>query len=233
MPKPVLTSAERMLRQSADDKTAGSPQYRQPVSPHWSDEEEEWTADQATSHGHERTANENTEPLSSQLPYSEQDHRLDGGHPSQNSSINFRPGVEGPPDYVEDASGRRERYIINEFGKRVAWPYMDHEQSSDDGTGNSDMVHLESGRILPRAEWEAGRSWEPSSDEDQNPSQSQPHPIPRTKRTTPSKDQDSDHQIPVVQNRQSAGFRGSRRQRVAGHKGRSRHGNGGSLHLDQ
>ncbi len=219
-----------MLRQGADDQAAGHPQYRQPVSPHWSDAEEEGTGNQATSHRHDRSANENSGPLSSLMRYSEQYHRLDGGQTSPNSGINFRPSVEGPPDYVEDGFGRRERYITNELGQREPWPYMDHEQSSDDGTGNSDMVHLESGRILPRPEWEAGReaghSWEPSSDEDQNPSQSQPQPIPRTKRTMPSKDEDSDHEIPVVQNGQSAsegavnkGLRSVKKRRIMGTEG--------------
>lgn len=224
-----------MSYQGAEPQAAVRPRYRQTVGPYWSDSEGEYdgTLSQASVRGRHFDSNEHGEPLSPPPPYSEQGHDLGGGPVLLNSRVNLYPGEGGRAEYVTDEAGRRERYIINENGERVPWPFPDHENSSDDGDGDSDMVHLESGRILPRSEWEADHPWEyssddPSDDSDQEMSQSHRCPMPRTSNSTPrhwsSGDDKSDSKVPKVRSGHNAGSRYRRRQSLAGGGGQSRHG---------
>ena len=129
--------------------------------------------------------NEYGEPRSSPPPYSEHDQHVAGGDMLPNEHFNLYPDEGGRAVYITDSSGRRERYVENDRGERVPWPLPDHIDSSDDGDGDSDMAHLESGRIIPRSEWEADHEWYPSSDEPSSDDTdaeclSHRYPMPRT-----------------------------------------------------
>lgn len=115
-------------------------------------------------------------------PYYERDDDLGGGEILPNYLFNIYLNGTLRPDYVTDSSGRRERYIIDERGERVAWPLPDHVDTSEDDE-DSDMVHLESGRIIPRSEWEADHPWEPSSEEPSDEEFSERHrsPMPQAR----------------------------------------------------
>ena len=227
----VLNQASDQSRGHKYTQASGRRQYRQVVSPHWSDSEEE-VLNQASNSRCGYRYNEYGEPQSPPPPYSEQDHGLDGGQTLSSSRVNLYPGEGGRPDYVTDSSGRRERYIINERGERVPWPFPDHENSSDDGDGDPNMMHMESGRVIPRSEWEADHSMEyssdePSDDRDREVYQNHHSPMNRTRDRTPSRwtsgSDDCDREIPRVRRGHSAGSRHSGRQSLAGCGRPSRH----------
>ena len=89
----------------------------------------------------------------------------------------------------------------------MPWPIVDYENSSYNGEEDQDMMYLESGRVLPRSEWDAAYPVECSSDEsvdDRHPITSQDHrgPKPDTRRATlrdrSSEDDDLDSERPNV-----------------------------------
>ena len=260
MSRRVLTNAERSLRQGAETQAAGRRQYRQTVSPHWSDSEDEvlnpasdhsrgHTYTQATGRRQYRQTvgphwsdsedevlnqasnsrcgyryNEYGEPQSPPPPYSEQNHGFDGGQTLSNSRVDLYPGEGGHSDYVTDSSGRRERYVVNERGERIPWPFPDHENSSDDGDSDPNMMHMESGRIIPRSEWEADHpmeysSDEPSDDRDRAVYRNHHAPMIRTRDRTPSRwtseSDDCDRENTRVRRGHTAGSRHSGRQSLA------------------
>ena len=143
------------------NEVAGRLYHSYPSRPDWSDSEDD-DLDQSPTRG--PSYNPHGEPHSPAPPYSEHDRHLNEGEPLPNSRFNLNPGEGGRPAYITDSSGRRERYIIDGGGERVLWPYPDHVDSSDDD-GESEMIHLESGTVIPRAEWDAHHPWYPSSDE--------------------------------------------------------------------
>ena len=151
-------------------------------------------------------------------PYHERDGDLGGGEMLPNHLFNIYPYGERRPDYVTDSSGRRERYVIDGRGERVAWPLPDHVDTSDDDE-DSDVVRLESGRIMPRSEWEADHQWEPSSDEpsddtDEDYYQRHRSPVPQT-RTSPystSERERRDREAARIRSGHSAGARHSRQE---------------------
>ena len=113
----------------------------------------------------------------------------------------------GRADYATYDSGRCERYVIDGFGHRVPWPIVDYENSSYNGEEDQDMIYLESGRVLPRSEWDAECPVKCSSDEsvdDRHPVTSQDHrgPRPDTRRARlrdrSSEDDDFDSERPSV-----------------------------------
>lgn len=192
---------------------------------------EEEILDQASDDRHGHRYNEYGEPQSPPPPYSEHDQHVGEGGILPNERFNLYPGEGGRAVYITDSSGRRERYVENNRGERVPWPLPDHIDSSDDSDGDSDMVHLESGRIIPRSEWEADHEWYPSSDEpssddtDAEYSQSHRYPMPRT--TTPPywtpEHELLHHEVPRIRNGHSPAFRRSGRQRQSGRERRSHH----------
>ena len=156
-------------------------QYRQTVGPSWSDSEEEENPSQHSNHRSDHRLNEYGEPLSPPPPYSEQDYSLGGDPTWSHDRINLYPGEGGRADYVIDSSGRRERYVVDGFGHRVPWPFVDRENSSYNGEEDPDMIYLESGRVLPRSEWDEEHpveysSGDPADDREQDTSQSRRAP---------------------------------------------------------
>ena len=128
--------------------------------------------------------------------------------------------------------------VIDERGDHVSWPFSDRENSSDDGDGDPDMIYLESGRILPRSQWEASHPVEyssegPSDDTDGEVFQNHRRPLPRVGNWTPrhwSSEDDSapsDREAPRTMSGHSAGSRYRGRQSLAGRGGRLRHRTGG------
>ena len=242
MPRRGHTSAERVFCQEEELEAGERLRYSRPVEPRWSDfdegvterrrpDSEEESFNQVSNDRRGHRYNEHGEPQSPPLPYSEHDHQIGGGEMLPNSGFNLYPGESGRPVYITDSSGRRERYVENERGERVPWPLPDHIDSSDDGDGDSDMVHLESGRVLPRSEWEATHPCHPSSDEsssddtDGHISQTHRYPMPRT-RTSPSwtsEHESSPHEAPRVRSEHSPAFRQSGRRGHAGRGGRCHH----------
>lgn len=161
------------------------------------------------------------EPQSPPPPYSQHDQAGGGGEGTlPNEGFNLYPGEDGRAVYITDSLGRRERYVENGYGERVPWPLPDLVDSSDDGDGDADMVHLETGRIIPRSEWEADHERHPSSDEpssdgmDAEFSQSHRYPMPRT-RTPPYWTQEhelSHREVPRIRSGRSPASRRSGRQ---------------------
>ena len=235
MSKEVTANAERVLDQNVEIQPAERSMYRQTVDPGWSDSEED-TLNQASIGAHRPIIEDYAEPLSPPPPpYSERDYRPDEGHALFDSGVNLFPLPGGRADYVTDETGRRERYVINEQGERVPWPFPDHENSSDDGEEDPNMVYMESGRILPRSEWEVDHRCEPSSDDmsddpRHDTPQSRRRPVARTRDRTPRywtpEHDEFDSEIPRVRSAHSAGSRFSRRQRLARREGRSSHETG-------
>ena len=159
-------------------------------------------------------------------PYYERDDHLGGGEVLPDYyPFNMYPNG-GRPDYVTDSSGRRDRFVRDERGERVAWPLPDHVDTSDDDSG-SDMVHLESGRVLPRSEWEADHSWEPSSEEpsDEEFSQRRRSPMPQTRTSaysTPERER-HDREVARIRGGHGAGAGRGRRESHQGYGAHSRH----------
>ena len=158
------------------------------------------------------------EPYYPPPPYHHGDGDLGEGEMLPDYFFNMHPDGLGRPDYVTDSSGRRERYIIDGRGERVAWPLPDHVDTSDDDE-DSDMVHLESGRIMRRSEWEADHQWEPSSEEpsdgsDEEFPQRRRSPMPQT-RANPyatSERERRDREAARIRNGYGAGARRGRRE---------------------
>ena len=259
MPRRILNSADRARRQDEEIRTTSPLHDRLLVGPSRSNEEEDMRAasrlqqiqfavpdrsdeedgenpNELSSHGRDRGVNQYGEPLSPPPPYSppdsEQGHGLREDRVWSNDRVNLYPGEGGRPEYVTDSTGRRERYVIDGFGRRVPWPYADRENSSYNGDEDPDMIYLESGRVLPRAQWEAEHPTEYSSDgsvegENQDAHQSD-HGGPRpTRDTTPrhwnSDNDDSDREIPRPRGEHRARSRQSGRQSLAGRGGRFGH----------
>ena len=156
------------------------------------------------------------EPYLPPPAYDERDNDLGEGERLPNYLFNMYPNEGHRPDYVTDSTGRRERYIIDERGERVAWPLPDHVDTSDDDE-DSDMVHLESGRVIPRSEWEADHQWEPSSEEPSDGSDeefSQRHrssiPQSRTRPYSTSAREYHDREVARIRSGYTAGARRSR-----------------------
>ena len=196
-------------------QAAGRQRYRQVVGPDWDDSEEEGDLSQPSNQGSDRGVNQYGEPLSPPPPYSEQDHSLGGNPMWSNDRVNLYPGEEGRADYVTDRLGRRERYVVDGFGHRVPWPFVDRENSSYNGVEDPDMIYLESGRVLPRNEWNAEHPMEYSNDgsvdRGRDTSLSHRGSRPQRRRTRPrhwsSEDDDSDRDIPRPRSEHRAGSR--------------------------
>lgn len=187
MPRGDHTNAEREFGQDAEFQAEERLPYCLPFEPHLSDSNEEVagrrlsdpegkSSIQALDERRGHRCNEYGEPQSPPPPYSEHDQHVAGGDMLPNEHFNFYPGEGGRAVYITDGSGRCERYV-----ERVPWPLPDHIDSSDDGDG----AHLESGRIIPRSEWEDDHEWYPSSDEPPSDNtdaeyQSHRYPMPRT-----------------------------------------------------
>ena len=99
------------------------------------------------------------------------------------------------------------------------------------------MIYLESGRVLPRSQWEARPTVEyssegPSDDTDGQVSQNHRRPMPQAGSRTPrhwsSEDESglSERESPRVESRYSAKARYRGRQSLAGRGGRLRHRTG-------
>lgn len=242
MPRRVPTNADRVVHQNEVIQAAGRQRYRQGVGPDWNDSEEEGDLSQPSNQGRDRGINQYGEPLSPPPPYSEQDHSIGGNPIWSNDRVNLYPGEEGRADYVTDNLGRRERYVIDGFGRRVPWPFVDRENSSYNGVEDPDMIYLESGRVLPRNEWDAEHPVEYSSDgsvDDKGRDTSLSHggSRPQTRRTRPrhwsSEDDDSDRETPRPRSGHRAGSRYSGRRSLRGRGGRFRHGIGeGTPHVE-
>ena len=240
MPRRVATNTEQVFRQDAVIQAPGRLRCRQTVGPSWSDLEEE-NVSQAPNHGRGRRINEHREAQSTPPPppYSERDPRR---RPSSRSRFNLYPREGGLAEYESTSSGGRDRVVINEHGERVSWPFPDHENSSDDGDGDPDMIYLESGRIFPRSEWEATHPVEyssegPSDDTDGEVSRNHHRPMPyagsRTPRHWISEDDSggSDRETPRAMSGDSAGSRYRGGQSLAGRGERPRYRIGeGSRH---
>ena len=184
--------AENMANHQADGNLRQNPSLRR----RWSESDDEYFARTYYSRSlaesrqddvHQETTripgsstNPYGEPYLPPPSYHEGDRDLGEGEMLPNYLFNMHPNGLGRPDYVTDSSGRRERYIIDGRGERVAWPLPDHVDTSDDDE-DSDMVHLESGRVIPRSEWEADHQWEPSSEE---PSDGTDEEFPQRHRST-------------------------------------------------
>ena len=188
MSSQVLADAERVRHQDEVNRAATRQQYRRSISPYRSDSEKEGNLNQASSHGVDHDVSEYGEPPYPPSPYSEP-HHIRGGEPIWlNARVNLYPGEGGSEDFVTDSSGRRERYVIDGFGNRVSWPWKDRPNSSFEGEEDDpDMIHLESGRIMIRSEYEAEHPMEYSSDDSVDdghpgPSQSRRVPSPQTGR---------------------------------------------------
>lgn len=217
-------------------------QYRQTVGPSWSDSEEEENPGQPSNHRPDHRLNEHGEPLSPPPPYSEQDHGLSGDQTWSHDRVNLYPGEGGRAEYVTDSSGRRERYVVDGFGHRVPWPFVDRENSSYNGEEDPDMIYLESGRVLPRSEWDDERPMEyssedPADDREQDNSHSRRAPGLETRRARPrhwsSEDDDSDCEDSRTRGGHGAGPRSSGRQSLAGRGGQFGRGSGErSTHVD-
>ena len=218
-----------MLSQDEVFRAAGRRQHRQTVGPSWSDSEEEGSPSQSSNHGQDHSVNEYGEPLSPPPPYSGQDQVW------SNDRVNLYPGEGGRAEYVTDSSGRRERYVIDGFGHRVPWPFVDRENSSYNGEEDPNMMYLESGRVLPRSEWDAEHPMEYSSEEsagdgEQDASQSGGGPRHETRRARPrhrsSEDDNSDGDVPRTRDGYRAGSRSSGRRSLARRGGQFAHGIG-------
>lgn len=206
----LSTSAEPVQHQHEGAQTTERQQYRQTVGPHWSDSEGEENPTRPSSHGRSRGINASGEPLSPPPPYSEQDKSPGSGKVWLEERINLRPGVGDTAEYVVDDSGHRQRYVIDGFGDRVPWFYEDHYDSEDDDE-DSDMVCLESGRKLPRSEWETQHPTEYSSDEmmdDRQPSTSPSHRGSRPQKRPTEELQDLAVETESGERRQSLAGRG-------------------------
>lgn len=143
------------------------------------------------------------------------------------SSFNLYPREGGLPEYVPTSSGGRDRLVLDERGDLVSWPFADWEISSGDSDEDPDMIYLESGRILPRSQWEARHTVEyssegPSDDTDGQVSQNHRRPMPQAGSRTPrhwsSEDESglSERESPRVESRHSARSRYRGRQSLAG-----------------
>lgn len=224
MSRQAHNNAEQVRRQSEGTSTAAHPQYRQSVGPRWSDSEEGGDPIHLSNNERSRSMNQYGEPLSPAPPYSELASTIVGPDPVWlNERVNFHPGPGGCADLVTGSSGRCERFFINGFGIRVPWPFPDHENSSYNGEEDPEMIYLESGRILPRNEWDAEHPLESSSDEsvdNGDPDTSQCHcdPRPRTGharlRNWSSEDDDSESEHPRARSRHMV------RPRYSGRSGR-------------
>ena len=151
-------------------------------------------------------------------PYHERDDDLGGGDTLPNYLFNIYPSGGRRSDYVTDSSGRWERYNTDERGKRVAWPLPDFVDISDDDE-DSDVVHLESGRVIPRSQWEADYQWEASSEEpsdgtDKEFFQPQRSPMPQTRTSAhlTSEREGHDREVARIRNGYSVGARPRRRE---------------------
>ena len=174
--------------------------------------------------------NRHGEPYEPPPPYRERDGDLGGdlfrGEILPNHHFNLYPNG-GRRDYVTDSSGRRERYIIDGRGERVVWPFPDNVDTSGDDE-DSDMVHLESGRIIPRSEWEADHPWEPSSEEPSDDTDDEFYqrrrlPMPRTRTSLYATSERERHDREVARTRTgySTGARRGRRESHPRHGGQS------------
>ena len=242
MPKREVTNTQRVVHQNTEVRAsghlrdyrslgqewapsdAGLAARRNRDPPHWSDDDEDALNQVSTRNG--PTCNIEGEPLSPPPPYTEYNTNRGGGEVLANDRSNPYPAEGWRTEYDTYRSGRRERYVTAERDKRVLWPFADHENSSDDGDGDPDMIHLDSGRILPRSEWEANHQWEPSSDEpsdntNREASQSHRHALPRTRGhpTRPSEHGESGGEVPRGRSGHSTGLRHRRRQSPAGREG--------------
>lgn len=176
MPRRGHTDTERLFQEDAEPQARRRSQITRYVERRLSYSDDEVAgrplsgpgeiSNQASDDRRGHRCNEYGEPQSPPPPYSEHDRHVGGrGRILPNERFSLYPGEGGRAVYITDSSGRRERYIENDHGERVPWPLPDHGDSSDDGDGDSEMVHLESGRIIPRSEWEADHEWHSSSDE--------------------------------------------------------------------
>lgn len=156
-------------------------------------------------------------------PYSERDHDFGRAEFLRSQHLNLNPEEGRGGNYVTDSSGRRERYIMDSRGVRVAWPFQDHVDSSADDE-DSDMVHLESGRFIPRREWEGDREWEYSSEEPSDDTDEefyQRRRLPMRQRN--AQRQRDDREVARIRGGYSAGARRSGRRSHAGYGGQSYH----------
>ena len=226
--------APRLIEGMEIHQAGGNLQQNPSLRRRWSESDDEYLARMQYSHSHPAEAMQDGvhqrttwipgystdpygEPYLSPPPYDERDNDLGEGEMLPNYLFNIYPNG-GRPDYVTDSTGRRERYIIDERGERVAWPFPDHVDTSDDDEG-SDMVHLESGRVIPRSEWEADHQWEPSSeepsdgsDEEYSPRHRSPMPQSRTSAYLASERERHDREVARIRSGYSAGARRSRRE---------------------
>ena len=184
---------------------------------------------QATTWAPGYSTNEYGEPNLPPPPYYERDDDLGGGETLPNHLFNMYPNGGRQPDYVTDSSGRRERYIIDGRGERVAWPLPDHVDTSDDDE-DSDMVRLESGRVIPRSEWGADHEWEfsseePSDDTDEEFFQRRRSQMPqmRTSAYSTSERERRDREVASIRSGHSAGARRGHRESHPGFRGQSHH----------
>lgn len=219
-------NTEQVFRQDAVVHATGRSPYRETVGPSCSDSEEEIVS-QASNHEPDRRINEYLEaqsPSPPPPPYSERDSRF-----------NLYPREGGLPEYVPTSSGGRDRLVLDEErGELVSWPLPDGENTSGDSDEDPDMIYLESGRILPRSEWEARHTVEyssegPSDDTDGEVSQNHRRPMPQAGSRTPrhwsSEDESglSERESPRVGSARSR-YRG--RQSLVGRGGRLRYRTG-------
>ena len=246
MPRREVPYAPRVIEDMEIHQADGNLRQDRSLPRRWSESDDEYFArmhngdphpaesrqdgvNQATTWIPGYSTNAYGEPYLPPPPYYERDGDLGGGEMLPDHLFNIYPDGGRRPDYVTDSSGRRERYIIDGRGERVAWPLPDHVDISDDDE-DSDVVRLESGRVIPRSEWEAEHQWEPSSgepsdDTDEEYSQRHRSPMPQT-RTGPywtSERERHDREAARIRSGHSAGARRSRRESHPGYGQQSHH----------
>ena len=218
----------------------GNLQQRPSLTQRWSETDEEYFArvhydlprpaqsrqggvDQETNWIPSYDTNGYGEPHYPPPPYNERDEDFGGGEALPNHLFNIYPGGERRPDYETDSTGRRECYITDEHGDRVAWPFHDHVDTSDDDE-ESDMVHLESGRLIPRSEWERDHPWEASSDDPSDGTEEEslqrrraPMPQTRNRPNSASERQRRDRKAARIRTRNSARASRGRRETQRGY----------------